>query len=235
MNLGIFDLLMPVFVFIIAILYLPITLITLLKNRRFSDLTSWQTFRHAWFFHFWHFFGWASRPLYAPDVEKILSAARGVVIDVGSGSGDWLYLLSEARNKNIVKIYLVEPNPEFYPVLQRRVKELGLVRKCLIVKWVEDLEMLGVQPGTVYKVCTINVLCSVEDSKPLIKVLYQYLKPAGQWLVYEHVKAERRSVAGVLQEDLLLQSGKWNMTDLRPGANESSFAQMPHIVGILEK
>lgn len=65
-----------------------------------------------------YFFGWASRPLFARDVEEVLSNAHGVVVDVGSGSGDWLYLFTEARNSSITKLYLVEPNADFHPALK---------------------------------------------------------------------------------------------------------------------
>lgn len=206
LNLSVFDLLVPVLVIVTAILYLPITLLTILKNQRTSDLTSWKSFQQAWFSRFWYFFGWASRPLFAPDVEKVLRGARGVVVDIGSGSGDWLYLFTNDRNQNISKLYLVEPNTDFHPVLQRRVRELGLEGKCQTVKGVEDLENMGMQKGTVDTICTVHVLCSVKSPEPLIKSLHAYLKPGGQWLVYEHVKASNGlAVAGVCQGE------SWNV------------------------
>ncbi|RHZ58038.1 hypothetical protein CDV55_102572 [Aspergillus turcosus] len=256
LNLSVFDLLVPLLVILTAVLYLPITLIALVKNQRTADLASWKSFQQAWFSRFWHFFGWATRPLFARDVEKVLSNAHGVVVDVGSGSGDWLYLFAEARNSDITKLYLVEPNADFHPALRKKIKELGLEGKCQIVRWVEDLGKVGVEAGTVDTISTVHVLCSVQSPGPLVKTLYQYLKPNGQWLVYEHVKARNgRSVAGVCQagintvwpifldgcsltrdtEDLLLHSGKWTSTDLRPGTNEGWFNQLPHIVGVLVK
>jgi SAM-dependent methyltransferase len=207
LNLSVFDLLVPVLVILTAILYLPITLITLITNQRTADLTSWKTFQQAWFSSFWHFFGWASRPLFAPDVEKVLSNAHGVVVDVGSGSGDWLYLFSEERNSNISKLYLVEPNTDFHPALRRKIEELGFADKCQIVRRVEDLEKVGVEAGTVDTVATVHVLCSVQTPGPLVEALYRYLKPNGQWHVYEHVKARNsRSVAGVCQGKLPMSS-----------------------------
>lgn len=204
LNLSVFDLLVPVLVILTAVLYLPITLIALIKNQRTADLTSWKSFQQAWFSRFWHFFGWASRPLFARDVEKVLSNAHGVVVNVGSGSGDWLYLFAEARNSNIAKLYLVEPNTDFHTALRKRIKELGLAGKCQIVRWVEDLKKVGVEAGTVDTITTVHVLCSVQSPGPLVKTLYQDLTPNGQWLVYEHVKARNgQPVAGVCQGKLL--------------------------------
>lgn len=205
LDLGVIDLLVPVLVLILAILYLPVTLIAILVNGKFTEFVSWKSFQQAWFSRFWHFFGWASRPLFAPDVEKVLAAANGVVLDIGTGSGDWLYLFTETRNKKISKLCLVEPNSDFHPVVQRRVRELGLAEKCQIISGVDLLERCGVQPGTVDTVSTVHVLCSVETPGPLAKTLYHYLKPGGQWLVYEHVKARNGwKVAAAWQGDLSL-------------------------------
>jgi cyclopropane fatty-acyl-phospholipid synthase-like methyltransferase len=207
LNLSIFDLLVPVFVLLLAILYLPVTLLLLLKDGKFSELSSWTSFEKAWFSRFWSFFGMASRALFAPDVEKVLSAAHGVVLDIGTGSGDWIYLFSEERNSNISKLYLVEPNTAFHPDLQKRVREYGLQEKCQIVRRTEDLKDYGVQHGSVDTISTVHVLCSVAAPDSLVRLLYSYLRHGGQWLVYEHVKASNKwSVAGAWQGKFILNS-----------------------------
>lgn len=44
--------------------------------------------------------------------------------------------------------------------------------KCQIVRWVEDLEKMGVKTGIVDTITTVHVLCSVYSSVLLVKTLY---------------------------------------------------------------
>lgn len=201
LNLGFLDLLVPVIVQVIALIYLPITLFILVKNREFPTLRSWTAFQQAWFARFWMFFGRASRPLFAADVEHVLSRARGVVLDLGTGSGDWAYMFATARNQHITKILFLEPNTQFHPKLRKMAQSVGLDGRYEILGGgVEELDHRGVKKGTVDTVVTVHVLCSVSSPEPLVKELYEYLRPGGQWLVYEHVKVrEGDSVASTCQ------------------------------------
>lgn len=199
LDLGPLDLTVPVIVLIMTIIYLPITFIVLLKSLKFSQLTSRHAFQQAWFEHFWAFFGSASKPLFANDVEAMLAEARGVVLDVGPGSGDWLYLFSPPRNKHISKLLLLEPNRNFHRALGMRAEKLGLDGRYEIIDGaVEDLGRMGIQTGTFDTITTVHVLCSVEAPQALIKELYRYLKPGGQWLVYEHIKIRNEKTLAAL-------------------------------------
>ncbi len=189
LDLGPLDLVVPVIILIITIIYLPITFVVLLGNLKFSQLTTRHAFQQAWFERFWVFFGSASKPLFAKDVEATLAEANGVVLDVGTGSGDWLYLFAPPRNKHISTLILLEPNRNFHGVLRMRAEKLGLADRCDIIDGgIKDLERIGIQTGTIDTITTVHVLCSVEAPQALIKGLYAYLKPGGQWLVYEHIK-----------------------------------------------
>jgi 2-polyprenyl-3-methyl-5-hydroxy-6-metoxy-1,4-benzoquinol methylase len=186
---------------VIAILYLPITLIILSAKSRFSQLTSWSTFKRAWFERFWTFFGSVSKPLVAAEVEPLLYRARGVVLDVGPASGIWMDSFSPTRNKNISKLLLLEPNTNFHHALKAKAKKFGLDGKYEVIAGrIEDLEASGIKFGTIDTITTVHVLCSVKNPELLIKELYQYLKPGGQWLVYEHIKIkEKRKFAALWQ------------------------------------
>jgi len=199
LNLGPLDLAVPVIVLIMSIIYLPITFFVLLKNLKFSQLTSLRAFQQAWFERFWAFFGPASKPLFASDVEAVLAEARGLVLDVGSGSGDWLYLFSSPRNKHISKLLLLEPNRNFHRALRMKAENLGLDGRYEIIDGgIEDLARMGIQTGTIDTITTVHVLCSVEAPQALIKGLYGYLKPGGQWLVYEHIKIRNEKTLAAL-------------------------------------
>lgn len=147
------------------------------------------------------FFGRASRPLFAADVEHVLSRARGVVLDLGTGSGDWTYMFTTARNQNITRVLFLEPNTHFHPKLRKMAQAVGLNGRYEIIGGgVEELDNQGVKKGTVDTVVTVHVLCSVSAPEPVVKGLYEYLRPGGQWLVYEHVKVrEGGSVASTFQ------------------------------------
>ncbi len=167
LDLGPIDLIVPPAVLLISILYLPITFIVLLKNLDFSRLTSWHAFQQAWFEQFWAFFGWASKPLFANDVEAILSKARGVVLDVGPGSGDWLYLFSPARNKHISKLLFLEPNKNFHQTLRARAEVLGLHGRYEIINGgIEDMERMGI-PRESFDTITTSTCCAASMHRNL--------------------------------------------------------------------
>lgn len=153
-----------------------------------AQLSSPAKFQQAWFERFWTFFGWASRILFAGDVEAVMSKASGVVVDLGTGAGDWLYLFAPSHNPNITKLILLEPNTNFHSSLRTRAHELGLDGKYEIIGApAQEIERYGYKAGSIDTVTTVHVLCSVGQPEPIIKALYRILKPGGQFLVYEHI------------------------------------------------
>lgn len=188
------NLLLPPAMIFLGLVYLPITILHLLTTGQFHKLFSLKAFKDAWFGRFWVFFGPKSRALGFPSVEPLLAKANGVVLDIGPGDGQWMDLFSRANNKNhISRIYGVEPNAELHAGLRRRVQEAGLegVYEILPVG-VESLDGCGIEKGSVDTIVTVQVLCSVPDPQKILKELYPYLKPGGQWLVYEHVRTKYR-------------------------------------------
>jgi len=228
-----------------------------LLRRDFPKLQSWRAFEQAWFERFYMFFGPASRPLFASDVEKVVRKAYGIVLDVGPGSGDWLYLMAPDRNPKISKLLLVEPNINFHAELRRKAEKLGLTGKYEIIgRGIQDLHLEGVQEGSIDTFVTTHVLCSIPTPQAVIKQLFPYLKSGGQWLVYEHVRVNNgNKVAETWQamlntirpylldgchmdrdtEDFLLQAGEWKDVKLGPGSGEGRFSQVPHVTGSLLK
>ncbi|PTU18474.1 hypothetical protein P175DRAFT_0442089 [Aspergillus ochraceoroseus IBT 24754] len=229
----------------------------MLKDLNFNPLRSWESFQKFWFARFWHFFGEKFKFLFAPDIEALLPQAHGVVLEVGSGSGDWMYLFAPERNRNVTKLLLLEPNREFHETLRTRAEQLGLKDRCEVLDGgVEDLQRLGIEPGTIDTISTVHVLCSVSAPEVLITKLYECLKPGGDWVVYEHVKIDGgkflpRAFQMIVDrvwpvfldgctitrdtEHLLRTTGKWESVELRPGVNQGQFSQLPHIRGVLVK
>lgn len=196
LDLGPVDLLVPVVMILVATLYIPLTAGHLLLRADFTCFIDFYQFQQIWFQRFWSFFGWLSKPLFAPDIEATLNSAHGIVLDVGSGAGDWLYALSPCRNPKISKVILLEPNPHFHARLRASAEENGLAGKYEIIGCrAEDLEYEGIQLQTIDTIVTVHVLCSIPSPEKVIDKLYNFLRPGGRWLVYEHVRSNRAPAA----------------------------------------
>ena len=196
--LGPLDLTLPPIVLLTSIATIPFTLlISPLTNP--SALTSYDEFKHAWFKHFWWWFGPASKPLFSSTVRPILAQAYGTVLDIGPASGVWISDFGEMVKQNpgkITKIYGVEPNINFHDQLKANAKAAGLEDIYEpVAAYAQDLEKSGIKKGNVDTIITVHVLCSVGSQQAeIIKSLYEYLKPGGQWLVYEHVVSSNAPV-----------------------------------------
>lgn len=69
--------------------FLPGTLYSLLSTSNFSALTSISRIKDAWFARFWGVYGPQVRENASENGAKpMIQAARGVVLDIGPGSGE---------------------------------------------------------------------------------------------------------------------------------------------------
>jgi SAM-dependent methyltransferase len=121
------NLLRPLLLLSYSALYLIPTIFNLLLSFKISTFFSADDFKDAWFARFWAFFGPKSREVAAPYVMPLLQQnARGVCLDIGPGSGQWLYLFQRANNPAITKIYGIEPNPGMHKALRENAINAGL-------------------------------------------------------------------------------------------------------------
>lgn len=199
--LGPLDLMIPLLVLGVALATMPFTVVTCVLTRQLSNLTSWSRFKRAWFKQVYMWFGPASKPLIAPKVGPLLSVAYGTVVEVGPAGGTWMSELAEAAcasSGRIKKIYGVEPNTLFHPELIKAAKSFGLSDIYEpVAAYAQDLEQKGIPKGSIDTIVTVHVLCSVGPpsmQESIAKVLYDYLKPGGQWLVYEHVTSKHAPI-----------------------------------------
>lgn len=186
-------LLRPLQLLALSAAFIPLTILNLVSSLQFDKLTSYGAFQHAWFGRFWKWFGPLSTEQGRVSVEPLLKSADGVVLDIGPGNGQWLYLFAAGKNSKITKIYGVEPNTEHHAALRESIVRAGLdgVYEILSVG-AEDLRSCGIQEGSIDTIATIQVLCSVPGPQKIVKSLYPYLKPGGRWLVYEHIRTPHR-------------------------------------------
>lgn len=187
----------PWFLMLVTLTFIPQTLLKIFCQGQFATLTSWHAFRDAWFANTWAVLGPQLAEGRAQMIKELLSRARGVVLDIGPGAGDWVHLYPNPAKGGggVTKIYGVEPNLDHHASLRRKVREAGLEGVYEIIgAGAEELGELGlgIGKGSVDTVVTKLVLCSAPGPERLVRELYGYLKPGGVWIIYEHVKTKER-------------------------------------------
>jgi SAM-dependent methyltransferase len=185
-------LLEPLLLIAYSATYIPLTIFRLLLTSP-TKLLSWSSFKNAWFSSFWSQFGSVARTNAATIVSPLIrSHASGIILDIGPGSGEWVYLYASTVNP-ITKIYGVEPNFEHHGALRKAVEAAGLKHVYEILPvGVEELGYVGVREGSVNTIVTLQVLCSCSNPRGVIGGLYPLLRKGGKWVVYEHVKTKYR-------------------------------------------
>ena len=91
----------PLHLMFLSAMYLPETVFSLLRTRQFSTIVSPSSFRHAWFARFWSVYGPLMREDAVPKLAPMIGLARGVVLDIGPGSGEWIGLFDK---KKVIKV-----------------------------------------------------------------------------------------------------------------------------------
>lgn len=198
---------------LLSLSYLPRTILTLLATLNLPVLLSRTRLQAAWFGRFWAHAGPGVRetgevrviPLLEGRVRdgRILSPSpspsandtglRGVVLEVGPGSGLWASVFAHpSLAQGISRIYGVEPNAAHHVELYQRIAAAGLGDKYEVVPCgIEDLAASGrVEKGSVDCVVSVMCLCSIPEPEQHVKELFGYLKEGGRWFVYEHVRCE---------------------------------------------
>ncbi|RDW58252.1 hypothetical protein BP6252_13663 [Coleophoma cylindrospora] len=134
-----------------------------------------------------------------PALDPILSSCRGLILDVGPGSGDQVFRF--AKSKDVSAIYGAEPNINMHSTLERSAREAQLSGKYKILSCGAEERTLvpaleaegllkrrsGTNDGIFDEIVCIRVLCGVPELKRTVDGLYRYLKPGGRLVVCEHV------------------------------------------------
>ncbi|KIX93045.1 uncharacterized protein Z520_11318 [Fonsecaea multimorphosa CBS 102226] len=194
----ILGMLFPPFFMGVSIFYFATTLLSnpLLTLRDFS------AFKEKAFARLWLKYG----PMFADDIPQdisvLLAQCRGLVLDVGPGSGEQLKRFTHPEN--ITAIYGVEPGVSLHAQLRDKAGKAGLGGKYHVLAATADLDAmipqlikagLLVQPGKTGavdlqlfdEIVCVRVLCGVPDQAASVADLYSLLKPGGRFVVCEHV------------------------------------------------
>ena len=127
--------------------------------------------------------------------STLLGDARGRVVEVGAGTG----LNIAHYPEGIAELVLIEPEPGMRRRLARRLQRHG--RGARIVD--APAECLPLDDASVDTVVSTLVLCTVDDPEGALREIARVLRPDGQLLFVEHVRASSRFLAAC--QDYLFQ------------------------------
>ncbi|MET0703252.1 MAG: class I SAM-dependent methyltransferase [Mycobacterium sp.] len=119
--------------------------------------------------------------------RAVLTAARGRVVEIGAGTGLNVAHYPEA----VEELVLTEPEPAMRRKLGRRLERLA--RTALVFD--APAERLPLADASVDTVVSTLVLCTVGDPERVLSEVARVLRPDGQLLFIEHVRASSRFVA----------------------------------------
>jgi len=127
--------------------------------------------------------------------STLLGEARGRVVEIGAGTG-----LNIAHYPDgVAELVLFEPEPGMRRRLARRLQRHA--RGARIVD--APAECLPLADASVDTVVSTLVLCTVDDPERALREIARVLRPDGQLLFIEHVRASTRFLAAC--QDYLLR------------------------------
>jgi ubiquinone/menaquinone biosynthesis C-methylase UbiE len=119
--------------------------------------------------------------------RNLLAEARGCVLEIGAGTGLNVPLYSP----DVERLVLTEPEPGMARRLERRV---GRARPDAEVV-VAGAEALPFPDMSFDAVVSTLVLCTVSDPQAAVEEIQRVLRPGGQLLFIEHLRAEDEGLA----------------------------------------
>jgi len=164
--------------------------------------TQLKAFRDLAFAKLWLTVGPVFAQVVPPILGEILSTSRGVILDIGPGSGDQVFRFS--NKEDITMIYGVEPGTDLHLALRKNAKKAGLGERYKVLSCGAEPDSLipalavegvlnkdnSVGDGVFDEVVCIRVLCCVPKPNDTVETLYRCLKPGGRLVICEHVVNE---------------------------------------------
>ena len=132
---------------------------------------------------------------HASPPTHLLRGAHGRVVEIGAGTG-----LNVAHYPDgVAELVLIEPEPGMRRRLARRLHRQARVARIVDA----PAEHLPLADASVDTVVSTLVLCTVDDPERALREIARALRPDGQLLFVEHVRASSRFLAGC--QDKLLE------------------------------
>ncbi|KAF2730505.1 hypothetical protein EJ04DRAFT_444990 [Polyplosphaeria fusca] len=176
-------------------------------DRTPSKLFNLSALRFRGFARLWIHHGEEMSEKLPGPVNQLLQQSKGVVLDIGPGSGE---ILDRFDASKIIAMYGAEPAPELHPGLLRKAKKAGFGDKYHALlcggepeSLIPALSKSGVltssgtggtaENGVFDEICCVRVLCGVPHLDETTKGLYHLLKPGGRMVICEHVAVPWRT------------------------------------------
>jgi SAM-dependent methyltransferase len=119
--------------------------------------------------------------------SALLAHAEGTVLEIGAGTGANLVHYRPAA----ISLTLTEPDVHMCKRLERRTQ--AVAPSALVLR--APAEDLPFEDGTFDTVVSTLVLCGVDDQPRAVREVKRVLRAGGQFLFFEHVRADDPSVA----------------------------------------
>jgi ubiquinone/menaquinone biosynthesis C-methylase UbiE len=125
----------------------------------------------------------------------LVAEAHGLVVEIGAGTG-----LNIAHYPDAVdELILTEPEPGMRRQIARRLERPASVARVIAA----PAERLPLPDSSVDTVVATLVLCTVDDPESALREIARVLRPEGQLLFIEHIRASSRFLAAC--QDRLLK------------------------------
>jgi ubiquinone/menaquinone biosynthesis C-methylase UbiE len=119
--------------------------------------------------------------------HELLAQANGRVLEIGAGTG----LNIEHYPQSIEEITFAEPEEPMARRLSRRLSEAGRGEQVVTA----PAENLPFEDNSFDTVVSTLVLCTVNDPQASLAEIARVLRPGGQFLFLEHIRAEDPKLA----------------------------------------
>jgi ubiquinone/menaquinone biosynthesis C-methylase UbiE len=118
--------------------------------------------------------------------ERLLAGAHGDVLEIGGGTGLNLTCYGPA----VGSLTITEPQPPMLRLLERRVRAVGVRQHGPVATVLRTpAEDLPFDDQTFDVAVSTLVLCGVDDQPRALRELRRVLRPGGELLFIEHVRA----------------------------------------------
>lgn len=119
--------------------------------------------------------------------KKIVSKAKGIILEVGIGSGNNIPFYDRSKIKKIIGL---DPSNELSKMAKKKSKKYNLDIQYLSGV-AEDIQL---DENSVDTVLITYTLCSIEDTLGALREIKRVLKPDGKFLFCEHGIAPDKKV-----------------------------------------
>ena len=119
--------------------------------------------------------------------RRLLADARGLVLEIGGGTGANLQLYGPG----VETLTVTEPDQPMLRRLDRKVREQSPLTKVLRAR----AEELPFADDSVDTVVSTLVLCGVDDQAQSLREIRRVLRPGGRFMFIEHVRSDEPKVA----------------------------------------